>query len=191
MHKYLICLILMLIHAGILNAQSSKTNDSSQKTGLIYELEAGYQVGGSGSAYFFTYNSGFNFNIAVGKQLREDISLTTSIGTEKNNDGVLYPLAINMKKYFGSNLSQYFFGQVGYAWGNGDSESSAYSYHGGPLAGIAYGMNLLEINAIKVYAQLGYKLRRTDLRFQAFDDSEIVSNKLDNHFLALQFGVQF
>ncbi len=190
-YRYLVCLIYLVGYSSLLCAQTNTSSDTIKNNGLIYELEVGYQVGGSGSVYFFTYNSGFNFNIAVGKQLREDVSLTGSIGVENNREGILYPLAVNLKKNFGKKHNSYFLGQAGYAWGSGDNESSAFSYHGGPLAGIAYGMNLLKIKQAKIYAQLGYKLRSTDIRFQAFDDTELISNKLDNHFLALQFGVQF
>ena len=188
MFRCLFLLIFTVMFTSMLCAQSKM---AKEKTAPIYELEAGYQVGGSGSLYFFTYNSGINFNIGVGKQIKEDVGLTGSIGVEKNLEGILYPLAINLKKYFGKKSNHYFLGQVGYSWGNGENESSAFSYYGGPLAGIAYGMNLMRIKKLMVYTQLGYKLRRTEVRFQAFDTTEIISNKLDNHFLALQFGLQF
>ena len=191
MNHIIFSLFLILSSTSLLYAQTNMSSSDLEKSKLIYEFEVGYQVGGSGSAYFFTYNSAINFNVAVGKQIREDVGLNGSIGLENNLDGILYPLALNLKKYFGANHNSYFLGQVGYAWGNGNNESAAFSYHGGALAGIAYGMNLIEIKGTKIYAQLGYKLRRTELRFQAFDSSETIINKLDNHFLALQFGVQF
>lgn len=174
------------VHAQILTSTVENT-----PTKLIHEVEVGYYVGGSGTVYFFTYNSALSLSLATGWYPKDDVAVTGAIAIEQNIEGTLYPLTANLKKYFGEHTNQFVALHAGYSFGSGENENSSFEYGGGPAGGITYGINVLRIKQSKIYAQIGYKLRQTNLSFQPFDGSDIVSDKLDNHFLAFQLGVQF
>jgi hypothetical protein len=186
--------LFLLISLGILfsvNAQSSILVEEKESSPLIHEIETGFFVGGSGTVYFFTYNSALSLSLATGANIGEHASLMGSVGIEKNIEGTLYPIAANLKRYFANRKNQFVAFHMGYGFGSGENENSSFEYGGGPLGGIAYGINVLNIKGTKVYAQIGYKLRQVNLRFQPFDGGDLVNDKLDNHFIAFQLGVQF
>lgn len=172
-------------------AQAEDQTEAPTPARLIHEVQLGYFVGGSGTVYFFTYNSALSASLSTGWYLKENVALLGSLGIEQNIEGTLYPLTANLKKYYGTHKNQFVTLQAGYAFGSGENENSSFAYGGGPAGGIAYGINVLRIKQTKVYAQIGYKLRQTKLSFQPFEGSDIVSDRLDNHFLAFQLGVQF
>ncbi len=173
------------------NAQSISPDEDDTPLPLIHEIETGFYVGGSGTVYFFTYNSALSLSLATGKHIGEHATLMGSVGIEKNIEGTLYPIAANLKRYFGKRKNQFVAFHVGYGFGSGENENSSFAYGGGPLGGLAYGINVLRIKQTKVYAQIGYKLRQVNLSFQPFDGSDTVNDKLDNHFIAFQLGIQF
>ena len=132
-------------------------------------METGYFFGVSGTTHFFSFVSALNFNLAAGKHIKDNAILSGAIGLEKNRDGTLYPFTANFKRYFGDNSNQYASLQIGYAFGNGDSQNPGFEYQGGVAAGISYGLNLFRIKNAKIYSQIGYKLRRSTISFESFD----------------------
>lgn len=164
---------------------------NQQPKPLIYELVGGYMVGGSGVVYFFTYNSAIHLSLGVSKALSENTTAGLSVGLEKNKEGVLYPLTAKVKKTFGKKSGQFVDLQAGYAFGNGSSQNDNFEYDGGAVISLAYGIFLLDINSTKLYTQLGYDLRRTNVSFQPFEGSDLVTKQIDNHFLGLKLGLQF
>ena len=189
--EMLFSLIISIVCPFGLHAQHFDPIEDTTPKRLVHEIETGFFVGGSGSVYFFTYNSALSLSVATGWQLQEDVTLMGAIGIEQNLEGTLYPLTANLKKYFGERNNQFATLQAGYSFGSGENENSSFGYGGGLAAGLSYGHNLVRIKTSKIYAQMGYKLRQTNLTFQPFDGSGTINDKLDNHFLALQLGIQF
>ncbi len=196
--KKLLFFLLLLILANSINAQhrdTSKENTNklieNAPIELIYEIETGYFIGGSGTVYFFTYNAALGLSFATGWELQDDVTLLGAVAIEKNLEGTLFPVTANLKKHFGKSKNQFATIQAGFAFGSGENENSGFNYGNGLVAGLSYGLNLLHINNAKIYAQLGYKLRRTNLSFTPFIGSDSVNNILENHFVAFQVGVTF
>ena len=174
-----------------LNAQNKVSQAAPANSGrLIHEIEGGYFVGGSGSVYFFTYNSGLSLSYSTGWKLNDDVSLSGTIGIEQNIEGTLFPLLAKFKKDLGKRKNQFLSLHGGYALGSGEDENSSFKYGGGLAGGIAYGVYLFKFKKIKMFSELGYKLRQVNLKFEPFDGGGTTTNKLDNHFLRLQIGFQ-
>lgn len=182
---------LILIFIFSVCTMVSVSAQTQQPKPLIYNLVGGYMVGVSGNLYFFTYNSALHLSLGVSKEVSESTAVGANLGIEKNKDGILYPLTGKFKKKFGKKADHFVDLQAGYAWGRGNSQNENFEYDGGLVLGLAYGIYLLDINTVKVYTQLGYDLRRTNVSFLPFEGSELVSNQIDNHFLGLKLGFQF
>ena len=184
--RFLVLLLVCTFSTSDIFAQAVKESST-----LTYQAEIGYFVGGTGTVYFFTYNRGLSAKLAVGKSVTEDVLISGSIALEDNQEGRLYPLLANLKKSFGKDTNQFVNFQAGYAWGSSENQNDDFEYQGGVAAGLSYGVNLLSIKETDVYAQMGYRLRQSIVTFQAFEGGKSVSSNLDNHFVALQLGVQF
>ena len=176
---------ILLLCIGSLSAQKNAT------TGFVYETSVGYMVGGSGDTYFFTYNAALQASFAAGKNLTDKVILAGKVGIENNKEGIIYPLAIQLKKSFGKKSNQFLQLHAGYGLGSNNHTNENYKYRGGALAGLAYGLDIVQLGQHKIYASLGINLRRAKVVYQPFESSREVISTVDNHFLGLEIGFQF
>jgi len=176
---------------GLVSMSQSAQAQESYDHSFVHEVSVGYQVGGSGNTYFFTYNSALQMALSTGKNIAENVLLAGRVGIENNKEGTIYPLAIQLKKSFGKNAKQFLQLHTGYSHGSSSNTNTNYKYRGGALAGLSYGLDLAKIGGNKIFASLGYHLRRSKVIYKPFDSSAQVITPIDNHFLGLDMGFQF
>lgn len=170
---------------------AQKIENNTEKKQRITRLEGGISVGGSGSVYFFTYNSGSNFQAMHGVQLTDQSAVLLGIGVEKYVIGTLLPLTVQVDQNLGRRNRQIFKIHGGHAFEFSNNADTNYQQKGGLAAGIDYGWYLFKRPKMRLYTTFGYRFRRTVLVYKPFANNPEIRNYTNNHLIGINGGVEF
>lgn len=177
--------------SSYLFSQEQNITSSSMKKEHITRVEGGLAVGGSGSVYFFAYNSGQYFQVSHGVRLNERSVISLAAAFESYSSGNLLPLSFYADRNFGKRSNQILKIHVGYSFGFANRANNNYQHKGGLAGGINYGWYLFKRPNVRMFTTFGYSFRRTVLVYSPFENRPQIRNRLDNHFLGINAGFEF
>lgn len=157
----------------------------------LTRLEGGISVGGSGSVYFFAYDSGVHFQMAHGLCLDERSNILAAAAYENYRDGNLLPLTLQADRTFGKNAHQLLKIHAGYAFGFNHGADTNYDYRGGAAAGAEYGWYLWKGKKMRLFMLFAYRFRRNAIVYRPFENAQSIRNRRDSHLLGINAGIEF